>query len=108
MKVLKSSIIISLLFLFTVSITHQSLNFLKKLNSYTSVIDNEDMNSDEQDSESEKSNEKTDSKEFAKDFFHYSYTTILLSYGNSLNAEHNINYSSADYSQVVYSPPEQL
>jgi hypothetical protein len=78
--------------------------FLKKTAS-VSIVNTQDLN-EEENSESEKSNEKQEKSGFTHDFSCDAFSIIREAQQIRLSAQKNIDFSSSDYSQVVYSPPE--
>ena len=100
----KRFILVSILALFSIANSFETISYFYKKINVLAVLDLKDV--EENNSESEKSNEKTEkSNEFKnlKDL-----EGLLFSYSEfqKLHIPYQINFSSADFSQVVYSPPE--
>jgi hypothetical protein len=68
----------------------------------------ESMESSEKSTESEESKEQKEKLDFLDHF--YSHTQLSLAQIGTikLDSHHAINFSSADHSQTIYSPPEGL
>ncbi len=100
---MKKAITYSLLFLFSLAFSYETLTyFSKKLSEdfQTSVNDYESESDSESDDESEK-------KELLEGL--YLNESHDLTIASQANSAHFIDFifSSSDYSQTIYSPPEQ-
>jgi hypothetical protein len=100
-----------LLVLFSFAYSYEALKYFSKSLGDNSISWVDDSDSEEGKTESEKSKEKNEKFNFSEDFYlnHLCYNNTLiynLSYLAILNSQQNPNFSSADYSQKVYSPPE--
>ena len=85
----------------TISCFYQKSN--QDFNQLTSDFSGEEKNSDQ-----ERPDEKTKKSKYDDDLFFSS--ELFVSFAESMysHTHSNLNYSSSAYSQVVYSPPEQL
>jgi len=100
-----------LLILFSFAYSYETIKYFSKAFDGVSIvwIDNFDC----EEKESEKNSEKNEKLNFSEDFYlnHKHFNNTLMA-GQlelaSLSSNQNIDFSSSDYSQKVYSPPELL
>ena len=106
MKIWKKSVLLSLLTLFTLTIILDSTKCFFKSNVSDFLCDTTDFDAEEKEKETEKSNEKNEKEIYFAS--HFSTTQLLYFLQHTINLElhSRLNFSSSDYSQVVYSPPE--
>lgn len=108
---MKKIITYCLFILFSFAYSYETINYFSKVFDGASIawIDSFDC----EEKESEKGNEKNEKLNFAEDFYlnhkHFNNTLIAgqLEF-TSLSSKQNIDFSSSDYSQKVFSPPEIL
>lgn len=108
-SLLKKIITYCLLIIFSFAYSYETIKCFSKTFDGVSIawIDNFDC----EEKESEKSSEKNEKLNFSEDFYlnhkHFNNTLIAgqLEAG-SLGSTQNPDFSSSDYSQKVYSPPE--
>lgn len=108
---MKKIITYCLLILFSLAYSYETIKYFSKVFDGCSIalIDNFDC----EEKESEKGNEKNEKLNFAEYFYlnhkHINNTLIAgqLDAG-SMGSAQNIDFSSSDYSQKVFSPPEIL
>ncbi len=108
---LKKIIAYCLLILFSFAYSYETIKYFSKVFDGGSIalIDNFDC----EEKESEKGNEKNEKLSFLEDFYlnhkHFNNTLIAgLLEPTSLSSRQNIDFSSSDFSQKVFSPPEIL
>lgn len=102
-----------LLILFSFAYSYESIKYFSKGFGDISIACLADFDCEEKNSESEKSNNKNEKLNFAEDLFHKNkllYNSLLFGIiqPGSWGSNQNSNFSSSDYSQQVYSPPEML
>lgn len=103
----------SLLILFSFAYSYETIKYFSKILGDNSIVCIDDFDCEEKSSESEKSNKKNEKVNFSEDIYfnnkhpNNNLIAAILEPG-SLDSNQNINFSSADYSQQVYSPPEML
>ncbi|MES2139806.1 MAG: hypothetical protein V4511_08850 [Bacteroidota bacterium] len=108
---MKKIIAYCLLILFSFAYSYETIKYFSKVFDGGSIalIDNFDC----EEKESEKGNEKNEKLSFLEDFYlnhkHFNNTLIAgLLEPTSLSSRQNIDFSSSDFSQKVFSPPEIL
>ena len=97
-----------LIFLLSFVYSSESIQMLAKaLGNKVAFAWMANIENSESNTESEESKEQKEKIEFLG---HYINTqlTLALQGSASLNSSHCINFSSSDYSQTIYSPPEDL
>ncbi len=102
----KKLILVSVLALFSIANSFESIHFLYKQFNPIAFLDVSEFDCEENTSESEKSNEKTEKQNYFNDNDAASHLLISCFAGRKSHLHNRINFSSSDYSQVVYSPPE--
>lgn len=110
-SLLKKIITYCLLIIFSFAYSYETIKYFSKTFDGVSItwIDNFDC----EEKESENGSEKNEKLNFSEDFYlshkHFNNTLIAgqLEAG-SLGSSQNIDFSSSDYSQKVFSPPEML
>lgn len=108
---MKKIITYCLLIIFSFAYSYETIKYFSKTFDGVSItwIDNFDC----EEKESENGSEKNEKLNFSEDFYlshkHFNNTLIAgqLEAG-SLGSSQNIDFSSSDYSQKVFSPPEML
>jgi hypothetical protein len=100
---LKKLTIYSIIALLSVAISFETVNYFFKKMNLVLVIDVEDLDCEEKNSESEKATEKF---HFINELFDMACLSLNAIDIAGQNIPQNIHFSSSDYSQVVYSPPE--
>ncbi|MBL0046557.1 MAG: hypothetical protein IPP32_00430 [Bacteroidetes bacterium] len=108
MVLFKKILLISILLLFTAASSFESIRLLHQKINPIALLDVKDFDCEEKNSESEKSNEKTDKKNAIDDFYAFSKLSYFTLPQTQKQFHNRINFSSSDYSQVIYSPPELL
>ncbi len=108
MMLWKRILLISILLLFTVAGSFETLRLLHLKINPIAQLDVKDFDCEEKNSESEKSNEKSEKKNCIDDFYAFSKLNYFHLPRAQKQFHTRINFSSSDYSQVIYSPPEFL
>jgi len=101
----RKNVLLLIISLFTLAVSFDTLNFFCKIYHVDLILDLNDFEGEEKECESEKA-EKAEKSNFV-DKFCWSYPPSFT--GNLIAADFyqdRINFSSADYSLVIYSPPE--
>jgi hypothetical protein len=108
MNFLKSVVLILMVSLFSIANGIESIAFLYKQFNPVLVLGVCDFDCDceESNKESEKTNEKTEKLSYFEDLNSLSDLLSANFSGRKLHQNNRLNFSSSDYSQVVYSPPE--
>ena len=110
---MKKIITYSLLILFSFAYSYETIKYFSKAFDGVSIAWIDNFDCEEKESESEKSSEKNEKLNFSEDFYlnHKLFNNTLISgqlEAGNLGSNQNIDFSSSDYSQKVYSPPELL
>lgn len=100
-----------LLVLFSFAYSFETIKYFSKAFDGVPIVWMDDFDCEEKQSETEKSTEKNEKLNFAEDFYlnHKHYNNTLISgqlESGRLGSKQNPDFSSSDYSQKVYSPPE--
>lgn len=108
---LQKVITYSLLVIFSFAYSYETISYFSKALGDNSISWLANFDWEENDSESEKSNEKNEKLNFSEDFFfNLKHNNIIPGQLDlrCLGHKQYIDFSSSDYSQQVYSPPEIL
>ena len=102
-----------MLVLFSFAYSFETLKHFSKTFEKFSIVWVDDFDCGEEPSESEKSTEKNEKLNFDEDFYlnqkHYNNTLVVGQLDPHLiGSKQNPDFSSSDYSQKVYSPPELI
>ncbi len=112
-SILKKIITYCLLILFSFAYSYETIKYFSKVFDGASIAWIDNFDCEEKESESEKGNEKNEKLNFAEDFYlnhkHFNNTLIAGQLElKSLSSKQSIDFSSSDFSQKVFSPPEML
>ena len=105
---MKKAVTYILIFLVSFVCSYETVEYFSKTIGDTSIAWVDDIPCQEKSSESEESNEKNEKKNFSDVSDISKYITLSHIELGSIGTKQNNNFSSSDYSQVVYSPPEML
>ena len=105
---MKNKVTYILIFLVSFAYSYETIEYFSKTIGDTSIVWIDDIPCQEKNSESEESNEKNEKLNFSDDSYLNSYLISCHTECGNFCSRQNNNFSSSDYSQVVYSPPEML
>lgn len=97
-----------LVFLIAFAHNFDTIKLVSEAIGQNAIVWVDDFDCDEKSEENEKSKEKSEKSDFFDDFY---LDNNLISQQIELlriHSKQNTNFSSSDYSQVVYSPPELI
>lgn len=102
-----------MLIIFSFAYSFETIKYFSKVFNSDSIAWVDSFDCEEKESESEKGSEKNEKLNFSEDFYlnhkHFNNTLIAGQLElSSLSSKQNIDFSSSDYSQKVFSPPEML
>lgn len=100
---MKNVIAYSLLFVFSFAYSYEAIAFLTKKVSNGICAETQDVEGEEDTSEEGSDNEK---KEFLDNFLFHGPHNFISTIQSNYKPIGDFIFSSADYSQTVYSPPE--
>ena len=105
---MKKAVTYILIFLVSFACSYETMEYFSKTIGDTSIAWIDDISCQEKSSESEESNEKNEKKNFSDDSDLNNYPISSHIEPGNFHSKQNSDFSSSDYSQVVYSPPEML
>lgn len=106
---MKKGIAYILVFLVTFSYNYEGIQYFSKTIGNTSISRMDNFDCEEKGAEKEDSNEKSEKNEktdFSEELYFDSNLISAQLQLVRLHSKKNHNFSSSDFSQVVYSPPE--
>ncbi|MEJ7778555.1 MAG: hypothetical protein WKF68_03100 [Daejeonella sp.] len=103
---MKNLVVYGLVFLISFVYTYDTIFFLTRMIGDAQVSWVDSMETTERGAESGESKEQKEKIDFPEHLTHSAHLFLASIGSNTSDTSQNISFSSSDYSQVVYSPPE--